>query len=114
MQTDNKFFDDLAKLGQSAAGTLHGVKGEVESMVRARFEHIFRDMNLVTREEFEVVRDMAREAREKNIELEKEIAALKKPRTPGKTTPRKTPPRKTTPRKTTKTTKAGNSKEAGK
>jgi len=109
VQTDNKFFDDLAKLGQSAAGTLHGVKGEVESMVRARFEHIFRDMNLVTREEFEVVRDMAQQAREKNLELEKEIAALKKPRTSGKTTPRKT-----TPRKTTKTTKAKNSKETGK
>ncbi|NOZ41997.1 MAG: accessory factor UbiK family protein, partial [Alphaproteobacteria bacterium] len=84
MQTENKFFDDLAKLGQSAAGTLHGVKGELEATIKARFEHIFRDMNLVTREEFEVVRDMAREAREKNLELEQKIAALKKNRPTGK------------------------------
>ncbi|VAX07109.1 hypothetical protein MNBD_ALPHA03-2036, partial [hydrothermal vent metagenome] len=43
MQTDNKFFDDLAKLGQSAAGTLHGVKGEFETMFRTRLEYILKD-----------------------------------------------------------------------
>lgn len=85
MQTDNKFFDDLAKLGQSAVGTLHGVKGEVEAMIRARLEHIFRDMDLVSREEFDVVRDMAqiaraenKQARADNAALEKKIAALEK------------------------------------
>ena len=78
MQTDNKFFDDLAKLGQSAVGTLHGVKGEVEAMVRARLEHVLQDMDLVTREEFDVVRDMAREARAENSELTHKITALEK------------------------------------
>ncbi len=78
MQTDNKFFDDLAKLGQSAAGTLHGVKGEVEAMIRARLEYILRDMDLVSREEFDIVCDMAKEARTKNAELEEKIAALEK------------------------------------
>ena len=78
MQTDNKFFDDLAKLGQSAAGTLHGVKGEVEAMIRARLEHILRDMDLVSREEFDIVCDMAKEARAKNEELEEKMAALEK------------------------------------
>ena len=76
MQTDNKFFDDLAKLGQSAVGTLHGVKGEVEAMIRARMEHVLQDMDLVTREEFNVVRDMAREARVQNSELAEKITAL--------------------------------------
>ena len=78
MQTDNKFFDDLAKLGQSAVGTLHGVKGEVEAMVRARIEHVLRDMDLVTREEFDVVSDMAKQARAENTALEKKIVALEK------------------------------------
>lgn len=78
MQTDNKFFDDLAKLGQSAAGTLHGVKGEVEAMVRARLEHILGDMDLVSREEFDVVRDMAQKARAENIELAQKIVVLEK------------------------------------
>lgn len=84
MQTDNKFFDDLAKLGQSAAGTLHGVKGEFEAMFRARLDYILKDMDLVTREEFEVVRDMAKEARAENellvrriTEIEKQLAVKK-------------------------------------
>ena len=78
MQTDNKFFDDLAKLGQSAVGTLHGVKGEVEAMIRARLEHVLQDMDLVTREEFDVVRGMAREARAENSKLADKITALEK------------------------------------
>ena len=105
MQSDNKFFDDLAKLGQSAFGTLHGVKGEVETLIRSRLEQALADMNLVTREEFEVVRDMARQAREKNAELEQKIAALEtslKPKTPPKTPP------KTTGKKPTKTAKTPN------
>lgn len=78
MQTDNKFFDDLAKLGQSAAGTLHGVKGEIEAMIRARLENILRDMDMVSREEFEVVRDMVKAARAENEVLAKKITALEK------------------------------------
>lgn len=78
VQTDNKFFDDLAKLGQSAVGTLHGVKGEVEAMIRARMEHVLQDMDLVTREEFDVVRDMAKAARAENSELTQKITALEK------------------------------------
>ncbi|PCI47621.1 MAG: pyrroline-5-carboxylate reductase [Alphaproteobacteria bacterium] len=85
MQTDNKFFDDLAKLGQSAVGTLHGVKGEVEAMIRARLEHMLKDMDMVSREEFDVVRDMVKAARAENAALEKKIAALEKSFKPGKT-----------------------------
>ncbi len=85
VQTDNKFFDDLAKLGQSAVGTLHGVKGEVEAMIRARLEHIFRDMDLVSREEFDVVSDMAKAARAENAALKKKIMSLEKALKPKKT-----------------------------
>lgn len=78
MQTDNKFFDDLAKLGQSAAGTLHGVKAEWETMIRARLDSILKDMDMVSREEFDVVRDMVKEARAENEVLKKKITALEK------------------------------------
>ncbi len=91
MQTDNKFFDDLAKLGQSAAGTLHGMKGEAMAMLRLRLEHILKDMDLVSREEFDVVRDMAKEARIENEILKKKITALEK-----KLGPKKSPIKKTT------------------
>ena len=76
VQTDNKFFDDLARLGQSAAGTLHGMKQEVENLVRQRLETILMDMDLVTREEFEVVRELATEARRQNGELAGKVEAL--------------------------------------
>ena len=47
MQSDNKILSDLARLGQSAAGTIHGVKSEVESQVKSRLESVLMDMNLV-------------------------------------------------------------------
>ncbi|MCC3861006.1 accessory factor UbiK family protein [Pseudemcibacter aquimaris] len=85
MQSDNKILSDLARLGQSAAGTLHGVKAEVENQVKTRLESVLQDMDLVSREEFEVVREMAVTARTENEELkaiieklQKDISALKK------------------------------------
>ncbi|MCP5381768.1 MAG: accessory factor UbiK family protein [Kordiimonadaceae bacterium] len=85
MQSDNKLLSDLARLGQSAAGTIHGVKSELEAKVRSHLENILKDMDLVAREEFEVVQEMATAARAENAELakrietlEKEISALKK------------------------------------
>ena len=85
MQSDNKFLSDLAKLGQSAAGTLHGVKTELEGQLKGRLESTLANMDLVRREEYEVVREMATAAREenKNIlarleKIEKEITNIKK------------------------------------
>ncbi len=85
MQSDNKILSDLARLGQSAAGTLHGVKNEIEEQVKSRIERVLMDMDLVSREEYEVVKEMAIAAREENSELasrleilEKEIAKLTK------------------------------------
>lgn len=106
MQTDNKFFDDLAKLGQSAVGTLHGVKGEAEAALRARLEQVLLGMDLVSREEFEVVRDMAKEARAQNDLLLKKINLLEeslKGQSPA--TPPKTKSRKKTSAKSDKETK---------
>lgn len=85
MQSDNKILSDLARLGQSAAGTIHGVKSEFEGQVKNRLESLLMDMDLVSREEYEVVREMAVTARQENAELmtrleklEKEITTLKK------------------------------------
>lgn len=78
MQSDNKILSDLARLGQSAAGTLHGVKAEVENQVKTRLESVLQDMDLVSREEFDVVREMAAAAREENEELKAELETLRK------------------------------------
>ena len=78
MQTSNKFFDDVSKLASGAAGALHNVKGEMEGQFQAWLDRQLSQMDLVTREEFEVTRAMAEKARIENEELRAEIEILKK------------------------------------
>lgn len=77
-QTTNRFFDEIARLMNDAAGAAQGVKREVETVMRSQAERILRDLDLVKREEFEAVKDMARLAREENEELKARIAALER------------------------------------
>lgn len=75
-QSSNRFFDDVAKLVTDAAGVAQGMAREVETAVRSRAEGFIGDMDLVKREEWEVVRDMATKAREENERLAARINAL--------------------------------------
>ena len=75
-QTRGRIFDDFANLVTNAAGVANGVKREAETAVRTQVERILSGMNVVTREEFEAVRDMAALAREENEELRRRIIAL--------------------------------------
>ncbi len=75
-QTNNRVLDELAKLMTDAAGAAQGVKREVETLMRAQGERMLRDMDVVTREEFEAVKAMAAKAREENEALASRIAAL--------------------------------------
>ncbi|MEM7522997.1 MAG: accessory factor UbiK family protein [Pseudomonadota bacterium] len=76
MQSRNRILDDLSQLMTNAAGVAQGVKDEAETAVRQRVERLLADMDLVTREEFEAVREMAVKAREENEALAARIAAL--------------------------------------
>lgn len=76
MQTRNKLLDDLAQLMTNAAGVAQGMRVEAETAMRSLFERWMQDANLVSREEFDAVRDMAVKAREENERLEARIAAL--------------------------------------
>ena len=71
-----RLLDDVAKLMTDAAGMAHGVKREAETAVRSQAERLLATMNVVTREEFEAVRDMAALARDENEVLRRRIAAL--------------------------------------
>jgi BMFP domain-containing protein YqiC len=75
-QTSNRFFDEIGRLMNDAAGAAQGVKREVDAVVRNQAERILRDLDLVKREEFDAVKDMARLAREENEALKVRIAAL--------------------------------------
>jgi BMFP domain-containing protein YqiC len=76
MQGGNKILDDFARMMTDAAGMAQGVKREAEGVFKSQFERMIRDMDLVTREEFEAVRDMAVKAREENDALLARLEAL--------------------------------------
>lgn len=78
MQINNRILDDLTRVTNSALGTMTGVKGEVDAIVRQQFEKILMNMDLVTREEFDVVHDVAIRAAERIDALEAKIADLEK------------------------------------
>ena len=75
-QTNNRFFDEVGRLMNDAAGVASGVRREFDTMVRTQAERYLRDLEVVQREEFEAVKEMARLAREENEALQARIAAL--------------------------------------
>ena len=75
-QTTSRFFDEIARLMNDAAGVAQGVRREVDTVFKTQAERWLRDLDLVKREEFEAVKDMARLAREENEALKGRIAAL--------------------------------------
>jgi BMFP domain-containing protein YqiC len=75
-QTSNRFFDEAARLMNDAAGVAQGVRREFDTMLRHQAERILGDLDVVKREEFEAVKEMARLAREENEALKARIAAL--------------------------------------
>ena len=72
----NRILDDFAKLMTDAAGAAQGARKEIETAFRAQAERFLNGMDLVKREEFEVVRDMAIKARDENDALKARIEAL--------------------------------------
>jgi len=76
MQTRSKIFDDLSQLMTNAAGVAHGARTEAETAFRGWFERFLADSNMVTREEFEAVREMALKAREENDRLASRVREL--------------------------------------
>ncbi len=75
-QTSNPFFDQVARLMNDAAGAASGVRREFDTMVRQQAERYLRDLEVVQREEFEAVKEMARLAREENEVLKRRIEQL--------------------------------------
>jgi len=76
MQTRDKMFDDISKLMTNAAGMAQGMKTEAETAMKSWMERWLADADLVTREEFDAVREMAAKAREENESLSARIAEL--------------------------------------
>lgn len=76
MQSQNRIFDDIARVAGGALGALSSLKDEIEAMIRDRMERFMVDGNFVRREEFDVVRAMAAEARAEQERLAARVAEL--------------------------------------
>jgi len=99
MQTQNRFFDDLARVAAGAMGALSGMRSEVETRIREQLERVLAGMDLVSRDEFEAVKAMAAKARSEQedlhkrvVGLESQLAALATQGTGSAATPSKTKP----------------------
>ena len=75
-QTTNRFFDEVARLMSDAAGVAQGLRREVDTLFKTQAEKWLRDLDLVKREEFEAVKEMASLAREENEALKARLAKL--------------------------------------
>jgi BMFP domain-containing protein YqiC len=84
-QTSNRLFDEMARLMNDAAGVAQGVRREFDTLFRGQAERVLRDLDVVQREEFEAVKEMARLAREENELLRARIDALEAERGAGST-----------------------------
>lgn len=91
MQTDNRLFDDLARVANGAINTLSGVREEIESRLRERVERWLTEMDMVPREEFEAIKEIAQKARAEQEDLSVKVAALEQQlaAVTGATKPRK-------------------------
>ncbi len=90
-QINNRLFDDFARLMTSAAGMAQGARKEVEAIIRSQAERMLQELDMVSRDEFEAVRDMAVKAREENEALARRLSELEsKLATPRRKTTKRT------------------------
>ncbi len=75
-QTSNRFYDRFAQLMNDAASVAQGVRREATTMFRGQAERMASDMDLVRREDFDAVKEMAQLARVENAKLEARIVEL--------------------------------------
>lgn len=107
MQSEKRIFDDLSKFLNGVAGTVAGMGREAEAGFRERTREWVAGMDLVSREEFEAVKQMAATARTEAEELKARVAALEaasgKPKSataaPKAAAAKPAPKKKATPRK---------------
>lgn len=89
MQTDNRFLDDFARVASGALGLAARLKDEIRVAVRQQVDNVLGRMDVVTREEFDAVKDMAAKARAEQEALSERLEALEKRAGAAAPTPKK-------------------------
>lgn len=100
MQSEKHIFDDLAKMINGVAGTMAGAGREAEATMRERMREWVGGLDLISREEFDAVKEMAAKARAENDSLLKRIVALEGKSASKKPVSKKAPAKKASPKKT--------------
>ena len=72
----NRVYEDFTRLVTDAAEMAQGVRREAETVIKSQLERMLASMDVVTREEFEAVKEMAAKARDENEKLSQRLAAL--------------------------------------
>jgi BMFP domain-containing protein YqiC len=72
----NRVYEDFTRLVTDAAEMAQGVRREAETAIKSQLERLLATMDVVTREEFEAVKEMAAKARDENEKLSKRVATL--------------------------------------
>ena len=78
MQTRNRLLGDIARVANGAAGVATGMRDEIEAIVQQRLERVLSRLNLVTREEFDVIKELAVKARQEQEALQKRLDEIDK------------------------------------
>ena len=84
MQTQNRFFDDLSKIVNGAAGTIAGMGREAEASTRERAKEWIGGLDFVSRDEFDAIKAMAAAARDEVDVLKARLDALEAASAPKK------------------------------
>ena len=71
-----RFFDDVAGVAGGAISALSGLRQEAEAIVRARLDEAIRALDLVRRDEYDAIAELAARAREGQEAAEVRVAAL--------------------------------------
>lgn len=94
----NRVFDEFAKLMTDAAGVAQGMRKEAETVFKSQGERWMNSLDLVKRDDFDAVKEMAANARDENdklhaliTKLEERVAALEAGTKPAKKTTSKVP-----------------------
>ena len=82
MTQNSRFFDEIGRMMNGAAGAADGLRREVETIFRSQAERFVNDMDLVKREDFDALREQVQLQDAEIKALQAEVAALKAPKTP--------------------------------
>lgn len=77
MTQNSRFFDEIGRMMNGAAGAADGIRREVETLVRSQAERFVADMDLVKREDFDALREQVQLQDAEIRELKAAVEALK-------------------------------------